>query len=197
MADPSTPPRERAAVVAALAEVLRATSANAVLFSQSIADRVGMNPTDLESLDLLQRGGPMTAGRLAEVTGLTTGAVTGLIDRLERLGFAHRQPDPGDRRRILVAADTEAIEQRLGPFFAPMAAATEELLAGFRDEELAIVLAFLERANAVATDQIARNREGHGERGGRGRGVRAWSRRQPVVPTGAGAPSPPRIEPTT
>ncbi|MBA2518706.1 MAG: MarR family transcriptional regulator, partial [Chloroflexia bacterium] len=59
-----------------------------VLFSQAIADQVGLNPTDLEALEVLLRQGPLTAGKLAEITGLTTGAITGVVDRLERKGYA-------------------------------------------------------------------------------------------------------------
>ena len=89
---------DRAATEAALDQALRATSAQSVLFSQAVADRVGISATDLETLDILVRSGPLTAGRLAELTGLTTGAITGLVDRLERRGYAHREPHPTDRR---------------------------------------------------------------------------------------------------
>jgi DNA-binding MarR family transcriptional regulator len=174
--DGASSPPDRAALEAALGAMLRAASANSVLFSQAVADQVGMNPTDLESLDLLERHGPMTAGRLATQTGLTTGAVTGLIDRLEKLGYARREPDPGDRRRVLVRAVPEATERDLAPRFEAMRLASEAMMADFSDAELATVLAFLHRANAVATEQIAR--AAAAEPRGRGRGVRAWSRRQ-------------------
>ena len=82
----STPTTDRATTAAALNEAMRASSALSVLLSQAIADRVGISPTDLEALDLVIRHGPLTAGRLAELTGLTTGAITGLVDRLERRG---------------------------------------------------------------------------------------------------------------
>lgn len=109
------------------------------------------------------------------MTGLTTGAVTGLIDRLERRGYDRREADPADRR-VLVRADAEAIGRELNPHVEAMRAASERMLAEFSDPDLAVVLAFLERANGVAAEQIARAREA-GSRG-RGRGVRAWSRRQ-------------------
>ena len=98
----SSPLLDRAATEAALDQALRDTSAQSVLFSQAVADRVGISPTDLETLDILVRSGPMTAGRLAELTGLTTGAITGLVDRLERRGYAHREPHPTDRRSVIV-----------------------------------------------------------------------------------------------
>ena len=79
-----------------------------------------MNPTDLESLDILARHGPMTAGRLAEMTGLTTGAITGLVDRLERRGYARREPHPTDRRSVIVQPLIENAERDLGPSYVGM-----------------------------------------------------------------------------
>src|SRR5918997_2875361 len=76
--------------------------AEVVLFNQAVADRLGMNPTDLQCLNMLLEAGPVAAGRLAEETGLTTGAVTGVIDRLERAGYAWRERDPKDKRRVAV-----------------------------------------------------------------------------------------------
>ena len=69
----------------------------------AVAESIGLNSTDYECFSALRGGGAMTAGQLAQITGLTTGAVTGVIDRLEQAGFAQRQADPGDRRRIIVA----------------------------------------------------------------------------------------------
>src|SRR5262245_58816371 len=106
--DVSTPSgHSRAALEAALELALRETSAQTVLFSQAVADHVGLNATDLEALDLLVRHGAMTAGRLAELTGLTTGAVTGLVDRLERRGYVRREAHPSDRRSVVVRPLTE------------------------------------------------------------------------------------------
>src|SRR6516225_8343013 len=68
----------------------------AIMFHQAVADRLGLNPTDHKCLDLVHRAGGATAGDLAEWTGLTTGAITGLIDRLERAGFVRREDHPGD-----------------------------------------------------------------------------------------------------
>lgn len=176
---------DRAMTAAALNEAMRASSALSVLLSQAIADRVGISPTDLESLDLVVRHGPLTAGRLAELTGLTTGAVTGLVDRLERRGYVRREADPGDRRRVLVRAVAERAEADLGPPFAGLAAAMDELAGRYSDVELAVVLDFVERAGAIAAEQIARIRAEAGAAAAprRGRGVRAWGRRQ-VPPTG-------------
>jgi DNA-binding MarR family transcriptional regulator len=77
-----------------------------------------MNSTDLECLDHILRG-PITASRLAEVTGLTTGAITGVIDRLERVGLARRERDPDGRRKIMVRV-LPAVGERIAPLFAPL-----------------------------------------------------------------------------
>ena len=151
----SSPGDDRSALIAALIVALREASGKSVLFSQAVADRVGMNPTDLESLELLVRHGPMTAGQLAERTGLTTGAVTGLIDRLERHGYARRERHPSDRRSVIVRPLLEAVERDLGPAFVPMDRAMHALLARYSDEEIAVILDFMTRAAEMTNEQIA------------------------------------------
>lgn len=151
----SRPADDRAAIGDALITALRNASGKSVLLSQAIADRVGMHPTDLESLDLLIRGGPMTAGQLAERTGLTTGAVTGLIDRLERHGYARRERHPSDRRSVLVRPLIDNAERDLGPAYAAINQTMHELLARYSDEELAIILDFMTRAAAATDEWIA------------------------------------------
>jgi DNA-binding MarR family transcriptional regulator len=114
-----------------------------------------MNPADLESLDILARHGPMTAGRLAELTGLTTGAITGLVDRLERRGYARREPHPTDRRSVIVQPLTETAEHDLVPSYAGMSQAMRELMSEYSGEELSVITDFLTRAAAITADQIA------------------------------------------
>jgi DNA-binding MarR family transcriptional regulator len=160
----SSPALDSDAIEAALDRAMRETSAQSVLFSQAVADRVGMNPTDLESLDILARNGPMTAGRLAEMTGLTTGAITGLIDRLERRGYARRQPHPTDRRSVIVQPLVENAERDLGPAYATMREAMAALMARYSDEDLTTILDFMTRAGTVTAEQIARLRSEVGHR---------------------------------
>jgi len=130
-----------------------------VLFSQAVADRVGISATDLETLDILVRSGPLTAGRLAELTGLTTGAITGLVDRLERRGYAHREPHPMDRRSVIVQPLIENAERDLAPLYAGMSQAMRELMSGYSDEELSVITEFLTRAASITADQVARLRD--------------------------------------
>jgi len=118
-----------------------------------------MNPTDLESLDILARQGPMTAGRLAELTGLTTGAITGLVDRLESRGYARREPHPRDRRSVVVRPLIDNAERDLAPSYAAMSKAMDELVSRYSDDELAVIADFMSRAAAVTAEQIAKVRD--------------------------------------
>jgi DNA-binding MarR family transcriptional regulator len=102
--------------------------ASAVLHNQQVAQRVGLGASDSQVLSLLNLHGPQTPGRLAETTGLTTGTVTGVIDRLERGGFVRRERDAADRRKVLVTPVAEAM--------APLAAHYRQ-----HGEHLAAVLA--------------------------------------------------------
>jgi DNA-binding MarR family transcriptional regulator len=148
----------RAELMESLHQEMRETSARSVLFSQAVAARVGIHPTDLECLDVLSWTGPATAGRLAQITGLTTGAITGVIDRLEKAGFVRREADPSDRRRVIVHVE-EIAEQRIGPLFDSMAKSATELLSSYTDEELAVILDFTIRANQLAQQETAKLRE--------------------------------------
>jgi DNA-binding MarR family transcriptional regulator len=99
----------------------------------------------------------MTAGRLAELTGLSTGgAITALIDRLERLGYVRRERDTTDRRRVMVRALTERAEHEFAPLYDPLERALVELIARYNDDELAVVLDFISQTNEIMFEQFAR-----------------------------------------
>jgi DNA-binding MarR family transcriptional regulator len=149
----SSKSKRRRELEAALNAAMRDVSGQGVLYSQAVAERLGMNSTDLECLDHILRG-PVTAGRLAEVTGLTTGAITGVIDRLERVGLARRERDADDRRKILVRA-LPAVGQRVGPLFEPMERTAMAVLSSYRDDELALLLDFLIRARDGALTALS------------------------------------------
>ena len=162
----SSLPSNHADLVAELAREVRWLSARSVLFSHLAAERAGLRPTDLESLDILALTGPIPAGRLAALTGLSTGSVTALIDRLEAAGCVRREPDPADRRRVIVqpvpwpAPMAEAAQ----PLYAAMAAGFEELCRQYGDEELALILGFLRGANAMGAGVIAEVQQPTAER---------------------------------
>jgi DNA-binding MarR family transcriptional regulator len=123
------------------------------LLSDAVSKLVGANSTDLECLDLLGLGGPTTAGRLATHTGLTTGAMTAVIDRLERAGFARRVRDAEDRRRVLVEALPERLRQ-IELLYSPLAAAVARLNNEYGDRQLAVVVDYLSRAVTLATEHV-------------------------------------------
>jgi DNA-binding MarR family transcriptional regulator len=131
-------------------------------FDQAVADAAGLNRTDMRCLDVLGREGPVTAGRLAEATGLTTGAMTTALDRLERAGFARRTRDAVDRRRVLVEA-TPLAQREAGRFYAEHVAHSERLYKRYDERQLELLLEFvregreLNEAQAVQLEQ--RNRE--------------------------------------
>jgi DNA-binding MarR family transcriptional regulator len=151
----SRPSPDRARLLQALEREIRTMSTRTVMLSQAIAGRLGLSPTDLETLEQLEAYGPVTAGRLAELTGLTTGAITGLVDRLEEGGFVRRERDPDDRRRVIVHLVPERA-RRIGKMFEPVSRAMAELHARYSDAELALFLDYLTRANAVGHEMITR-----------------------------------------
>jgi DNA-binding MarR family transcriptional regulator len=145
--------KSRKELLTALEAALRDVSGMGVLHSQVIAERLGINSTDLECLGVIMRG-PATAGALAEATGLTTGAITGVIDRLERAGFARRAEDPNDRRKVLVS-HMPALFEKAGPLFDPMRRASMAVLSRYSEDELVLILDFLKRSHDSAVEVVA------------------------------------------
>ncbi|HLH11069.1 MAG TPA: MarR family transcriptional regulator [Methylovirgula sp.] len=146
--------KTRQDLIAALNTAMREASGQGVLYSQAVAQRLGINSTDLECLDHIALRGPLTAGALAAATGLTSGAITGVIDRLERAGFAARERDANDRRKVLVRA-LPAIEKKIAPLFEPMQKAAIASLSSYSDKELALLLDFLQRARDASLAAMA------------------------------------------
>ena len=146
----STP--AHAALIRRLVSAVRRQVAWTVLHNQTIADRLGMGVTDLHCVNLLDIEGPMTAGRLAELMGLTTGAVTGVLDRLERAGALRREADPADRRRVVARLVPEGME-RVRAAYAAVGSGVEDLYAGYDNAQLAFLVEHAER-NAELTRRI-------------------------------------------
>ena len=120
----------------------RELSARTIMFHQAIAEHLGLNATDHKCLDLARRAEAMTAGELAELTGLTTGAITGVIDRLEHAGFVRRVRDANDRRRVLIEPVAERARD-IAPLFDSLDAAWTALCARYSDRELALINTFM------------------------------------------------------
>ena len=140
-----------------LAREMRLMSSFDSLFSHAVAERTGMHSTDIETMDLLNVLGSMTAGRLSQMTGLSSGATTRLIDRLVRAGLVRRVADPADRRRVHIEP-IEANLQAIGEMYTPLADALGRTWASFTDEELAVILRFVRESNAVVASENARLR---------------------------------------
>jgi DNA-binding MarR family transcriptional regulator len=136
----------------------RDLGAYTVMMHTAIAHAVGLNATDHKSLDLLGRHGPMTAGALSELTGLTTGAVTGVIDRLEKAGFVERRPDPDDRRRVIVAARPDAADA-YGNIFDSLGASTLALAESYTDEALEAITDWVTRTIELIKVETAKIRD--------------------------------------
>jgi DNA-binding MarR family transcriptional regulator len=131
------------------------TSGQSVLLSEIIADKVGLAPSDLETMGFLEDAGPMTAGRLAELTGLTSGAVTHMVDRLERARYVRRRSDPADRRRVLVEK-VPGRAKEFERFYGPMARGATEFLGRYSDVELALIAELLEHMVTFGRAQTQR-----------------------------------------
>lgn len=135
----------------------RAISAQAVAYYDAVAERLGLNATDLRSLQFLTVESDVSPGRLAEITGLTTGAVTGILDRLESAGLVTREPDPADRRRVMVRLVPGKIEQ-LATALQPLARVTDDLLSRYAPSERVAIADYLERAAVAVEAETARLR---------------------------------------
>lgn len=128
----------------------RQSSTITVLFHQAVAERLGLNATDHKCMDILTRCGLITAGQLAEITGLTTGAITGIIDRLEKAGLVRRERDPDDRRRVILQPTiTPEREEQYRELFEPLARATRALCEEYTNEQLELLLGFFERSSSI------------------------------------------------
>jgi DNA-binding MarR family transcriptional regulator len=124
---------------------------------QRTADAVGIGVTDLLCLEMVSAGEPLTAGQLAEQVQLTPGAVTGVLDRLERGGFVKRERDPEDRRRILVRLGP-ARQRDMARLLDPLAGALAEITAGMSEGDLRQITDFLARLHPAIASELARLR---------------------------------------
>jgi DNA-binding MarR family transcriptional regulator len=137
---------ERQKLVESLNEAMRRQSTWTVMFHNGIAEQVGLNITDHKCLDILYYRGPITAGQLAEITGV--------VDRLEKAGFVRREHDPDDRRRVIIRPIIEKSEQDLGPLFEHFLQRYTPLLEKYKDEELQLILRFIQEGTFILQNEV-------------------------------------------
>ena len=128
-----------------------------VSFHEAVARRLGMTAAERKCAGVLAERGRMTPGELAQETGLTTGAITGIVDRLAKAGYAARVPHPTDRRSVIVEARrTDELAAMIGPIFAALTAAMDRLDARYTDAERALMLRHLTDTIAILRGETAK-----------------------------------------
>jgi len=142
----------------------RELSARSVMFYTLVARLVGLTVSDLRAWDLLVGYGPMSASDFADLTGLTAGAVTGLIDRLVKAGAVKRVPDPDDRRKIIVVVTSELRSGKTSVYFDAFQAALKRLYKRYSDDEIHIIDRYSREVSALLQEETARLRSTNSEK---------------------------------
>jgi DNA-binding MarR family transcriptional regulator len=140
---------QRQQLYAELGDEVRANQRATDLVDELLADMLGINRTDARCMDILDQHGSMSAGDLAEASRLTTGAITAVIDRLERAGLARRVPDPSDRRRVLVEPTEKAFAMATELMTEPMRELYLPMAERYSDDELRLILDFTRRGREL------------------------------------------------
>jgi DNA-binding MarR family transcriptional regulator len=151
--EPSDSAQHEPADAPRMADLGRALGAAVVMFHSQVADCLGLSVTDYKCLDLAIRAGkPVTAGQLAELSGLSAGSVTGVVDRLERAGYARRIRDPQDRRKVLVQPITDDWN-KVNEIITNLRNAVRVMHSDYTAAELRVIASFLERMTEVFHQQ--------------------------------------------
>jgi DNA-binding MarR family transcriptional regulator len=147
--------RKRKQLLESVSDEGRLMSTRSVVLHSVVAEKLGLSPSDHKCVDLIYCQGEetLTAGGLAELTGLSTGAVTGVLDRLERAGFIERVGDPKDRRRVIVRRTPDRSPD-LKAFFAPMRTAMTSFCERYSDGELELIIGFMRGAGNLMEEQV-------------------------------------------
>jgi DNA-binding MarR family transcriptional regulator len=148
--------KARAALLQELETAMRKSSAQGTMFAQAVAEQAGISSSDMDCMDFLNIEGRMTAGRLAELTGLTTGAITGVIDRMEKAGFVRRERDDSDRRKVFIAPVPDRLGEIAG-FYELLQRAMQKQCNAYTDAELRLILRYATdsyRSILEATNQL-------------------------------------------
>ncbi|OAB42542.1 MarR family transcriptional regulator [Paenibacillus antarcticus] len=132
---------------------MRGLGTRTVVYQQNVAASLGLYNNDYLSVDILHEKGPITAGELSKLTGLATGSVTALIDRLEKNGFVRRENDPNDRRKVIIVPLYENKEE-VSNTYHPLHTAMLKLASSYKVEELELITQFLDKASTILDEQI-------------------------------------------
>jgi len=131
-----------------------------VLHTNAVADKIGISATEFESMDIISHHQPLSAGDLAMRCGLTTGAITGIVDRLERAGLVKRMRDPDDRRRVLLCPIEDRIKsKKVRELYQPMSKAFEEIVEECTPEQIEFLISIHNKMNDATEKIIAELRE--------------------------------------
>jgi DNA-binding MarR family transcriptional regulator len=145
---------EKHEIVHAVREKFTEMSTETILFHQALADVLDFHITDHRCMHFLHSYGAMPAGRLAELTGLTTAAVTGIIDRLEEAGYVRRVNDPNDRRRTIVEpVRNKKLEKMLGAIFTPFHEKMHKLLSSYSESQLSLLLEVMTKSIELTREE--------------------------------------------
>lgn len=139
---------QRGAAIAQMVDALRASQTASDMMDEAFCDFLGINRTDGRCLDVIDRFGELTAGKLAAEVGLTTGAVTAMVDRLETADLVHRKSDPEDRRKVLIEM-TPGAKQITNEIYGQMAHATGPYIERLSDGDLLTLISFFEASRRV------------------------------------------------
>lgn len=143
-----------------LSEAIQRAGTLKVLHTNAVASRIGLSATEFEAMDIITRYQPMTAGKLADYCGLTTGAITGLVDRLERAGFVQRERDSEDRRRVYIKPiEIAERNQKVRELYMPIAQAFHTLAAQYTPEQTQLLIDLHTQLNDVTEKAISELRK--------------------------------------
>ncbi|MED4631546.1 MarR family transcriptional regulator [Peribacillus frigoritolerans] len=140
--------RLNSALLESLAHRLQRYGMRSVLFQQNMAQKIGVSHTDLKSAEILNETGPITAGELSKITGLSTGSVTALINRLEKSGYVKRERDQLDGRKVMIMPIPERQEQ-IKSHYQSLSMATKELCSAYNEQELILINQFVEEITKI------------------------------------------------
>ncbi|MBD8138295.1 MarR family transcriptional regulator [Bacillus sp. CFBP 13597] len=153
--------RLNSALLESLTHRLQRYGMRSVLFQQNMAQKIGVSHTDLKSAEILNETGPITAGELSKITGLSTGSVTALINRLEKSGYVKRQRDQLDGRKVMIMPIPERQEQ-IKSHYQSLSTATKELCSAYNEQELILINQFVEEITKIMdkeNDKLMSERE--------------------------------------